>query len=171
MDEVRIRNVKDMELERVLSINETYVPRLSTLTFDKLKLLQKISVYFKVILVKNEIIGFILAFEENQKYDSLNYQWFNYKYKNFIYIDRVVIIDDYQNQRLGKLLYAEIEENFKDRKNFLLAEVNTFPMNQQSILFHERNGFTGVFEKMYTTEYAVRFFEKKINFKKQGRST
>lgn len=162
MGEVRVRDVEYKDLEELLRINESYVPKLSTLTLDKLKILQMMSSYFQLISIENKIIGFILAFEENKKYDSLNYKWFNDNYQNFIYIDRVVVIDDYQNKSLGKLLYEKIEQNFRNTKEYILAEVNIVPMNKQSIVFHQNNGFKKVLEKMYSEDYSVRFFEKKL---------
>ena len=54
-----------------------------------------------IIYVKNEIeyIGFAVVMNNNSNYKSLNFQYFKRKYTNFLYIDRVAVVD--KAQRMG----------------------------------------------------------------------
>ncbi len=58
-----------------------------------------------------------------------------------MYIDRVVISEKYQRIGYGKLFYNDLQNFSKGRVSKLACEVNTRPMNQQSIKFHDKFGF------------------------------
>ena len=163
MSKIVIRDIKDNELNDIYIINQANVPNLGTLTFEQLLLLKELSSYFKVAIVEGEIAGFVIALKENKAYNSENYKYFTQNYQEFIYIDRIAILKKFQKQSIGKLLYKDIEQKFKNNSKFMLAEVNTNPKNEQSIKFHQKCGFKIIFEKEYNKEYSVAFFAKKIN--------
>lgn len=82
--------------------------------------------------------AFISALSENKDYDSVNFQWFLSKYDKFLYIDRVVVSANHQNQGLGKLKYRKIIKKAKEKKYpFLLAEIDVEPANPKSLNFHK----------------------------------
>ena len=86
--------------------------------------------------------GFLLCLPENIDYDSMNYAWISERYKNFMYIDRISIIKEFQSKKLGTALYNDLikcskEENY----DIILCEVNIYPPNPGSITFHKRFDF------------------------------
>ena len=58
----------------------------------RLELLHSLSCYHKVACTSGgTVVAFILAFSPGSSYDSKNYAWFNQRYKEFVYVDRVVV--------------------------------------------------------------------------------
>ena len=43
-------------------------------------------------------------FTRNIDYDGMNYAWISERYKNFMYIDRISIIKEFQSKKLGTAL-------------------------------------------------------------------
>ena len=52
-----------------------------------------------------------------------------------------MISEKYQGRGYGKLFYNDLHHFSKDRVLNLACEVNTRPMNRQSIKFHDKFGF------------------------------
>jgi hypothetical protein len=79
---------------------------------------------------------------ENIPYDSKNYEWISKRYKNFMYIDRIAVIKEFQNKKLGTALYSDlINYSKKEQYDIILCEVNIHPPNPGSIRFHKRFDF------------------------------
>ena len=129
------------DLEFVLHLNQKNTPAVSDSSFEMMSHFLKVSEYFKIITVGEKPIGFLIALMPGKDYQSENYRWFNMKYKSFMYIDRVVISENYQGRGYGKLFYNDLHNFSKGRVLNLACEVNTRPMNRQSIKFHDKFGF------------------------------
>jgi len=75
----------------------------------------------------------------------VNYLWFAERYRQFIYVDRVVVAPTQQGKRLGQLLYDDL---FRfARENRIAAVIREFdidPPNEPSRRFHSRYGFREV---------------------------
>ena len=83
-----------------------------------------------------------MCLPENIIYDSINYEWISKRYKNFIYIDRIAVIKEFQNKKLGTALYSDlINHSKKEQYDIILCEVLTSPPNHGSIRFHKRFDF------------------------------
>ena len=129
------------DLEFVLNLNQRNTPAVSNSSFEIMSYFLKVSEYFKILTVDEKPIGFLIALMPDKDYHSQNYRWFNNKYNSFIYIDRIVISEEYQRRGYGKLFYSELHHFSKGRVSKLACEVNTRPIHQQSIKFHDRFGF------------------------------
>lgn len=145
-----IRDATAADFERILQLNEESVHFLSPLTFGRLGALHATAAYHRVIEQDGVIAGFLLAFREGASYDSSNYLWFNKHYRQFLYIDRIVVSKDFQGQGIGNKLYGDI---FAFAKNSGVAriscEFDIDPPNHASQRFHERFGFTEVGTRGY----------------------
>ena len=129
------------DLEFVLHLNQKNTPAVSDSSFEIMSYFLRVSDYFKILTVDEKPIGFLIALMPGEDYHSENYRWFNMKYKSFIYIDRVVISEKYRGRGYGKLLYNDLHHFSKGKVLKLACEVNTRPMNLQSIKFHDKFGF------------------------------
>ena len=129
------------DLEFVLNLNQRNTPAVSDSSYNLMSYFLKITEYFKILTVCGKPIGFLIALMPDKDYHSENYRWFNMRYKSFIYIDRVVISDKYQGRGYGKLFYNDLHHFSKGKVFNLACEVNTRPMNLQSIKFHDKFGF------------------------------
>ncbi|MFA5992891.1 MAG: GNAT family N-acetyltransferase [Candidatus Pacearchaeota archaeon] len=91
-----------------------------------------------------DLLGFVLCMPESASYDSRNFLWFKQEYRNkrFNYIDRVVINPKVRRQGVASMLYDRIIR--ASGEILVVAEVSIDPVNDESIIFHERLGFKEV---------------------------
>ena len=134
--------LSDKILQFIFELNQNNIPALGSL--NNLKHVQDIynsSLFAAVVFVKEKFIGFAFVMDFKSDYKSLNYKFFKNNFKNFLYIDRVAFGDEFQRKGYGTELYNEI---FKIANNLvcpLCCEVNTVPLNKQSLDFHHKFGF------------------------------
>lgn len=140
---LRKSEVKD--LERILELNEESVHFLSPMTMEKLEQLRNQSEMLSVIEVDGIVEAFVLTIREGKDYDSVNYLWFSEHYKQFLYIDRVVVSVKMHGKGLGRKLYEAVFEHAKQTGvPFVTAEIDINPPNPGSLVFHEKFGFKEV---------------------------
>ena len=138
------RDINHNDVKEIININTKFESYLSPLDNSKLVFLIKESSFAKSIKVKQRLIGFLITIPPNSVYNSIYYNWFNKKYSSFIYIDRVCISNEFQRHGLGKYFYDQVKSNFKKITKRMVCEVNIFPRNKKSDLFHMRYGFKEV---------------------------
>ena len=141
---LHIRDARDADLAAVHAINEAAVPHVNSITLDRFQDFTRSAAYFRVASLANQVAGYLVAFAPGARYDSVNFLWFQERYRNFIYIDRIAVAAN--NRRLGvaSRLYRDIFEFARLRTGLLTCEVNTRPPNAESKTFHERFGFREV---------------------------
>ena len=88
----------------IFNLNENNLPAVSVLDDDLFNMFLKCSDYFKIIKIEDTPVGFLIALLRGRPYKSVNYKWFEDRYKSFIYVDRIVISSGHQNK--GCLLYT-----------------------------------------------------------------
>lgn len=144
-NDFRIRDVRSSDLENVLAINNSEVPHVSEISMDDLRTLREQSCYFRVAEKDSkELMGFLLALDENAKYQSPNFLFFKAKYSHFVYIDRVALSKPFQGMGVGKRLYDDLLSEKNNSTPILSCEVNIRPPNPASMEFHRKLGFTEV---------------------------
>jgi predicted GNAT superfamily acetyltransferase len=143
-----IEDISPADFPQILELNQQSQPHLSTLTFERLKELTKITFHFRIIKQQDAIAAFLMGMEEGQPYDSLNYAWISERYDSFYYIDRIAVAEEYQRQGLGIALYEDSQSfALQKKKPVMICEVNIKPPNSGSILFHKKYGFYSVGEQ------------------------
>ena len=155
-----LKNCLETELDEIYALNQSLTPMLGALKdIQHLKRLISMSKCSKGLKIKGTIAAFMICFRENSEYESKNYLYFNRKYKEFLYVDRIGVSKNLENTGLGSILYKYIIENFgEDLK--ICAEINTKPMNKKSIIFHEKHDFKRILEKCYNENYKVVYMER-----------
>ena len=129
----------------LLALNEESIDATGPLDSHKLKLLQ--SQGCRITIAENDgvVLGFLMVFNEASEYDSVNYQWFNQRFKRFSYIDRIVIGTAYRGMGLGQQFYGNLKQQAEgESQTWLLAEINVVPPNESSLVFHQKQGFVEV---------------------------
>lgn len=162
---LQLKDFSKEDLEFIFECNQLNKPQVGNLTLDKLKLLVKNSHYLKVAFYNGNPAGFLLCLIEDKNYDSPNYQWVSKKYSNFIYIDRISIMPQFQNMKIGTAFYLDLI-TFSCLNNFssIICEVNIQPPNPGSFRFHKRFDFLecgSQFTEQGTKE--VQFLIKQLN--------
>ena len=147
-------------LKEIYNLNQEHTPEVGSLSsIEYLQELIKLSSNNFYISFKNKIIGFMICFREGSEYKSKNYKFFTQNKAKFLYIDRIAVKSDYRRNGIGRSLYALIGSIAIDKEIPLCCEVNTQPLNQISIDFHENLGFCKVGEFAFN-DHAVAYFIK-----------
>ena len=142
--EYNILATENKDLPRVVDLNQDALPAVSSIELDDMIHFLEIVDYFRVIKVKNNIAGFLIALAPGKNYQSPNYKWFEKQYSQFMYVDRIVIDPSFQGQGLGWGFYDDLKIFCQRYTPIITCEVNLKPKNYGSLLFHKKYGFKQV---------------------------
>ena len=155
-----LSNCSDLELQAIFKLNQQNTPEVGSLdSIEHLKKLIELSTYNLLMLNYDEIVGFIICMREGSIYESENYKFFKQRLKKFLYVDRVVIDERFRRSGLGKDIYKDIFGHASNDNLPIALEVNTQPVNQPSLNFHENMGFEKVGSKDFD-DHSVAYFLK-----------
>ena len=139
-----IRPLVAADLPAVLAINQANTPGVGDL--DARRLEQLVGWCRHALVVQQaEIVAFLLVLGPGQPYGSANYRWFEERYRDHAYVDRIAVRGDHQGAGLGSRLYWHLTTLEPEAP--ITCEVNIRPMNAGSLRFHERHGFAVVGEQ------------------------
>lgn len=139
-----IREVADADLARVLAINQQSIPAMNSLTEDDLLWFVREAEYFCVAECDRNAAGFLICLRPEALYGSPNLVWFNERYDDFLYVDRVAVAIEFQRRGVATALYKDAATRASPRFCAMACEVNTRPRNGESLQFHKRLGFKPV---------------------------
>ena len=150
-DPLIIDAATDQDLDRILELNQQSVSMLSPLDAQRFNRLRSLSSVLWCARQPFQVVGFLLGFEQGcDAYDSDNYRWFNQRYDNFIYIDRIVIDPAHRSAGIGRAFYQHLEQQARTMgKQRLCAEVEIDPPNPKSLAFHRLQRFEEVGQQSY----------------------
>ena len=94
------------------------------------------------------LAGLLVAVEPGTTYNSTNYQWFDDRSDDFIYVDRIVVAPAVKGQGVGRALYERLAAAYVGTARQMTCEVNIDPPNESSMAFHRRMGFGQVGTKL-----------------------
>lgn len=118
-----------------------------------------------LVVGDTEVRGFCVTFASGVGRDlGVNYRWFDERYPDFVYLDRVVVDAPYRSRRLGQMLYEEVERRIleEDVTSLFTCEVNLRPRNDGSLRFHARLGFEQVGEQESKPGLVVAMLAKRL---------
>ena len=105
-------------------VNHSFFPRLATLD--------------------GKVAGVIIVLSETAGFDSDYYRWYVARYKNFVYIDRVVVAAWARGLGVATELYRHVEQMAEEKSFAIAAEVYSDPPNIPSLNFHRKLGYQEV---------------------------
>jgi len=88
-----------------------------------------------------DLAGFVLCLLPGTRYASLNYAWFNERYRSFLYVDRIAVATHARDAGVGSALYERVKDYADGHAWPVAAEVSLEPPNAGSLRFHGRHGF------------------------------
>ena len=145
MTTLKIKTAGRNDLQNLLKLNQSNLPHVGSISMPDMAHLYNQAVYFRVAEFEGQTAGFLIAFEPEAKYDSLNFLWFKSHYDAFVYIDRIVVAPEARRKGIAVRLYQDLELFAADRKIPIMAcEYNLQPKNEVSQEFHQRYGFKEV---------------------------
>lgn len=141
---ILIRDVEAHELELVRSINNSAGPSILPMDVDKVRAFWQHADYFRVIELDGAISGFLVGFSDQAPHDSPNFRWFRERYRNFLYIDRIVIRAEQRGSGRGRAFYADVTSFAEPRWAHLCCEVFLGVGYDPALFFHGSFGFREV---------------------------
>ena len=128
--------------ETLLALNNAHAQELSWLEPERLEQLVKQAFLARRI---GNLEAFILALDQDARYDSPNFLWFRARYPRFVYVDRVVVASSARGHGHARRLYHDLFEHAVSAgHDRVVCEVNSNPPNPESDAFHAALGFVEV---------------------------
>jgi uncharacterized protein len=128
--------------QRVLALNNEHARELSWLDADRLAELAGRAFLARRI---GAVEAFLLAFDQDADYDSLNFLWFRARYPRFVYVDRIVVASSARGHGHARRLYDDLFRHaLRAGHERIVCEVNREPPNPASDAFHAALGFSEV---------------------------
>jgi uncharacterized protein len=129
-------------LKALLALNNAHARELSWL--EPQRLTQLVNEAFLARRIGN-LDAFLLAFDQDARYDSPNFLWFRSRYPRFVYVDRIVVASSARGKGCARRLYQDLFEHAaRAGHERVVCEVNSTPPNPASDSFHAALGFAGV---------------------------
>ena len=126
----------------LLALNNAHAQELSWLEAERLEYL--ISEAFLARRI-GHVDAFLLAFDQDARYDSPNFIWFRARYPRFVYVDRILVAPSARGRGCARRLYADLFEHaVRARHDRVVCEVNKIPPNPASDAFHAALGFVEI---------------------------
>ena len=145
-DSLSIDQLVESDITLMLEINEQGLPGTGKVNQQEMQKLLELSELSLGVFADKKLLGFVICLLPKTAYGSLNYAWFNERYDEFIYVDRIAVATDARNQGIGSMLYDRVFEYAKTNNIPVTAEVSLRPPNQGSDRFHLRHGYQVVGE-------------------------
>ena len=139
-------NLGISEVPMMWQINEQGLPGTGQVNPKEMENLLELSELSLGVFEDKKLLGFVICLLPKTEYGSLNYAWFNERYDEFIYVDRIAVAADSRNQGIGSMLYEKVFEYANSNNIPVTAEVSLRPSNVGSDRFHLRHDFTAVGE-------------------------
>jgi uncharacterized protein len=139
---ILVRDATENDYTRIIELNDAEVQQTSPMNMDKLHRLAQISNYHRVAVAGDRVAVFLLAIREGAPYCNENYAWFSARFRQFIYIDRIVVGSEFAGLRIGSLLYEDLFSCARSHGiKTVTCEYNIDPPNLASQRFHDKFGF------------------------------
>ncbi len=138
---IHVRDVREQELDSVLALNNAAGSSILALDHAAIQRHFDHAAYFRVAEVDGLLAGFLIAYTGDADYHSPNFQWFQQRYEDFLYIDRIVVASTRRGSGLGRVFYADVTSFAEVRVPWLACEVFLEPRNDVVVLFHGTYGF------------------------------
>ena len=145
-DSLSIDKLVESDITLMLEINEQGLPGTGKVNQQEMRKLLELSELSLGVFANKKLLGFVICLLPKTEYGSLNYAWFNERYDEFIYVDRIAVATDARNQGIGSMLYEKVFEYAKSNNIPVTAEVSLRPPNRGSDRFHLRHGYDVVGE-------------------------
>jgi predicted GNAT superfamily acetyltransferase len=126
----------------LLALNNAHAQELSWLEPERLPHLVEQAFLARRI---GDLDAFLLAFDQDARYDSPNFLWFCARYPRFVYVDRIVVASSARGRGCARRLYRDLFKHAAEAGHErVVCEVNTSPPNPISDAFHAAFGFVEV---------------------------
>ncbi len=133
-------------------INNAAVPDVNELTLARAGWLVENAAFARLARLDGRLAGVIVALDETSGYDSDYFRWFTAHYRNFLYVDRVIVAAWARGRGVAALFYRHLEELAEARDQAIASEVYSEPPNVPSLNFHRKMGYAEVGQQFSHSE-------------------
>lgn len=155
-----LREAAPAVMDAILQLNQGNVTELSEL--DGVRLASLAATAFRASVI-GEGAAFLLAFDQDARYDSPNFQWFRCQYPCFVYVDRVAVAPSARGNGFASYLYLDLFDVARAAGHEVVTcEVNIDPPNLPSDALHAALGFEEVGRAKLPSGKLVRYLAKMI---------
>ena len=154
MMHVTLQTLSAADIPAMWQINEEGLPGVGKVTPEALSDLLTLCEHPLGAYEGEDLVGFVLCLLPKTRYGSPNYAWFNTRYTEFLYVDRIAVGQRSRDRQIGAALYGRVIALAEEKQWPVAAEVSLNPPNPGSMRFHRRHGFEAVGELEHRT-YSV----------------
>jgi predicted GNAT superfamily acetyltransferase len=157
----QIHPIGGADAARILALNNAHAVETSLL--DEARLKSMLDEAFLATRI-GDVDAFLIVFDQNARYDSPNFAWFQAKYPDFVYVDRIITGPNARGRGYARALYEDLFEKAAVRgQKRVVCEVNVDPPNPGSDAFHSALGFAEVGRQLLPgSGKTVRYLSKNI---------
>ena len=138
-----IRHAIADDAATIAELNEVFASVTSPMDAERFMTLFALSSFCLVAENTNAILGFVIAMKNGAPYDNGNYQWFEARVPDMVYVDRIVLASDARGKGVGRQLYRYLSELAVGADcRTMTAEIDIDPPNEHSVYFHAKLGFS-----------------------------
>lgn len=140
-----VRHATADDADAISALNEVFVSVTSPMDSERFLELLTLSSFCLVAENGEGLLGFVIAMKNGAPYDNGNYQWFETRVPNMVYVDRIVLASTARGQGIGAKLYGYLAELAVGSDcETMTAEMDIDPPNEHSVYFHKKSGFTEI---------------------------
>ena len=157
----RIFAIGEADHGRILALNNAHAVETSWL--DETRLRSMLDEAFLATRI-GDVDAFLIVFDERSRYDSPNFAWFQARYPDFVYVDRIITGANARGKGYARALYEDLfEKAALGGHKRVVCEVNLDPPNPGSDAFHAALGFVEVGRQLLPgSGKTVRYLSKDI---------
>ncbi|MBT4066256.1 MAG: GNAT family N-acetyltransferase [Euryarchaeota archaeon] len=141
---MEFRSLVTEDIPSVWRINEEGLPGTGKVSEEEIATLLELSELSLGAYEGGTLLGFVICLLPETEYGSLNYAWFNQKFQQFLYVDRIAVTAEHRSRKIGSSLYAKVFFEANRLRVPVAAEVSLEPPNPGSMRFHFRHEFQEV---------------------------
>ncbi len=148
-------------LDGILALSALHEEETSPL--DRAKLSAMLAAAFHHAIIGDGSQGYLIAFDQDADYDSVNFRWFQSRFDRFVYVDRIVVAASERGKGTARQLYTDLFAAARNAgHSCIVAEINIEPPNPGSLAFHDRLGFVEVGQATLAPAKSVSYQEYRL---------
>lgn len=159
---MEIRSLEAGDIEAVLELNAGAVSATSPLDEATLRSYLAMSDSALVCVVGDHVAAFAIAYAPGSAYPSINYRWYDSRFDDFLYLDRIVVASSHRRRGIATTLYDAFESVAAGHGR-MVCEVNSEPPNIESLAFHRNRGYVDIGELTQADGHRVVMMEKTLS--------